>query len=185
MTAAPPTSALARRFAAALFAAAKARDATAAVGQGLQHLAQRLAAPAVRASALDPDSPSSTREQVLRKLTADAHELVRNLVGVVLARHREAVLPVLAAAYRVIQLEAAGEIDGELRCARALPDTELQHMAALADRLAGRKVHLRRVLQPDLIGGVQLRLGNTLFDASLATALAELRTHLLEVDLPG
>ncbi len=179
------TSALSRRYAAALFEAAKGQDAVAPVGAGLTALAERLREPEIHAAALDPDSPESTRSEVLAKLTGDAHALVRNVVGVALDRHRESMLPELAEAFRAIELAERGELDGELRSPRPVAADELQRMSTLAEQLSGRRVHLRPVVQPDLIGGLQLRVGNTLYDASLATALGDLRQHLLEVELPG
>jgi F-type H+-transporting ATPase subunit delta len=179
------TSILARRYASALFSAAAADGDSASVGRDLQTLAERLADPAAREAALAPDRPSSLREQALAALTAGMHELVRNLGGVLLARHREALLPDLAPAYRALELEARGETSGEVLSPRPLGAAELARAEALARELTGRHVHLTAAIRPELLGGVQLRIGNTLYDASLATALDELRTHLLAVELPA
>ena len=47
----------------------------------------------------------------------------------------------------------------------------------------GKNVTLEVAVNPDLIGGVRLRLGNTLYDGSVATVLEELERALMEAPL--
>lgn len=178
--------ATARRYAQALFAAASGQNAIDAVLDELAALDAALANPETRTVALSPEVPSSVRRRALAKLTAHAHVLVRNLVQVLIERRRESVLLELEPAFRALVQAARGELTGVIETARPLGDQEVaaiqRTVGNLLQQSLGRhfqKTVLSVAVNPDLIGGVRVRVGNTLFDRSLRSALEELNERLL------
>lgn len=171
---------LARRYATALHALAVEQDAVDALAGDLAALHAVLATADARALITSPDVHDAERTQVLDKLCAGKHPLLRNLVGVLQHRRRLDVLFDLAPAYRALVMQQRGQIEGVAEAAFALSDDELQSLAGLAERLSGKKVELSPVVRPDLLGGVRLRLGNVLYDGSLRAALDQLEQKLTQ-----
>jgi len=81
-------------------------------------------------------------------------------------------LGALAARARTFASRLAPRADGELRTAMALPAEAVDGIRAAAERLVGRPVKLSVVEDASLIGGVVLRVGNKIWDGSLAGRLA-------------
>ncbi len=171
---------LAKRYATALHLAAKAAGAVDQVGGDVQALHAALASPAARALVTSPDVKVGERDAILQKLGAGKHPLVQNLLGVLQHRHRLEVLFDLHPAYRALLLEQRGEVDGVVETPQPLAAAQIEELAALASRLSGKKVALTVALRPELLGGVSLRIGNVLYDGSMAAVLAQLEQRLLQ-----
>lgn len=176
-------SRLANRYAKALFLAAEARKATDVVARDLDAVAATLREPAVRALVLDPDTPAVRRKRVLDELGSGRHELTRNLFAVLLARHRQELLPELPAAFQDLCMQHRGQVRGLLETAHPLSRGSLEALEATANALAGKTVVLSVTENPDLVGGVRLRVGNTLYDSSVATAIDELERRLMSAPI--
>ena len=172
-------SLLASRYAKALFDAAAARDAVEAVAQDLAVVKQELEDPTVRAMVLDPDTPAETRHRVLLTLGQGRDELTRNLLSVLESRRRCDVLPNLQIAFRRLVMQQRGEVDGLLETAHPPDEDSLRAIQATANKLTGKQVVLTVRENPELIGGVRLRVGNTLYDGSLLSAIEDLERRLM------
>lgn len=176
-------SLLAQRYAKAMFEVAEGHDALDAVDADLGRLASALRVPAARLVVMSPDTPSEVRGRVVAKLLGDAHQLTRNLVGVVLRRRREAVLLDLSTAFKKLLRASRGKVLGVVETAKSIDEKGLRDLEAYAGKLVGKTVTLEVEVNPDLIGGVRLRLGNTLYDGSVATVLDDLERALMDAPL--
>ena len=174
-------SATARRYARALFAAASGQDAVDAIAEELAGLHASFADEATRTLVLSPEVPAGVRRRSLEKLTGHSHPLLRNLVQVLLERRREAVLPELQPAFAAMVRESRGELVGRIETARPLDQEQSAALQKAIARLFPRAsgIQFQESMNPGLIGGVQVRVGNTLFDGSLRSALEELNERLL------
>lgn len=169
---------LARRYATALHALATQQGAVDAIGGELAALHQALRPAAARALLQSPDVTAAERAQVLDKLVAGKHPLLRNLVGVLQHRRRLEVLFDLFPAWNTLVMASRGEVEGVAESAHPLSTDELASLTELAGRLSGKKVKLTAALRPDLLGGVRLRIGNVLYDGSLRASLDQLEQKL-------
>jgi F-type H+-transporting ATPase subunit delta len=176
-------SLLARRYANALFLAAREQGAVAAVGKDLEVLHAALAAPSAKAVLLSPDLTANEREGLLQRMAQGRHPLIKGLLQTALHRRRLEMLPDLQPAFRELELEERGEVEGVAETARPLDTADLQQVTALAQKLAGKKVILRVEVRPELIGGIRLRLGNELYDGSVSNALAQLEQRLMQATI--
>ncbi len=172
----------AKRYANALFDAAPA-DVRDAIAGELQSIGEVLQDEGARMAVTNPDLPAAARERACTKLAEGAHPLVQNFVKVLLHRRREAVLLDVAPAFRELVLASRGEVEGVLESAGPLGATMIDSLAETASRLSGQKVTLRVQENPELIGGVRMRVGNTLFDSSVATAIDDLERKLMSAPL--
>ena len=176
-------SLLAQRYAKAVFEVAEEQNAADAVDADLSRLASALRNDDVAAAVMSPDTTADVRGKVVEKLLGDAHDLSRNLIGVVLRRRREAILPDLPAAYKTLLRTARGKVVGVVETAKPIDEAGIQVLEAHAGKLTGKNVTLEVEFNSDLIGGIRVRLGNTLYDGSVATVLQDLERSLMEAPL--
>jgi len=94
-------------------------------------------------------------------------------------RRRLKFLPSIADALAELSDARHGLVHAEVVVARPLGDDFYQRVKSELERLTGRTIVLRRREDPDLIAGVVVRLGDTVYDGSLKTRLHSLTQSLL------
>ncbi|HUY61026.1 MAG TPA: F0F1 ATP synthase subunit delta [Candidatus Dormibacteraeota bacterium] len=109
----------------------------------------------------------------------------RNLALVLVSGHRQALLPAVAAAYGQRVDAAEGRVRARLTTAITLPEPELDRLAATVSQHLGRRVLFDATVDPRIIGGMILRIGDRIFDGSLATRLSQLRQTLITQPITG
>lgn len=171
---------LAKRYATALHMLAQQQACVDAIDADLRALHAALATPAAKALLTSPDVRATEREVVLQKLGQGRHPLVQNLLGVLQHRRRLEVLFDLQSAFHTLRLADRGEVEGVAETPHPLDDATVAALQALAGRLSGKKVSLTVAIRPELLGGVRLRVGNVLYDGSMAAQLTQLEQRLLQ-----
>ena len=174
--------ALARRYARALFDAAahQAPETPLALRDELRAFALLLSGHAeLRHALLHPGLGAEPRRRVLAALAdrAGASVLLRRLVELLATRDRLALLPDVAEAYADIANAASGVVSAEAVSAVALPEAQARALAAAVGGPAG-PAELRRRVDPELIGGLLVRVGGKTYDGTVRTHLATLRRRL-------
>ncbi|HUY98500.1 MAG TPA: ATP synthase F1 subunit delta [Verrucomicrobiae bacterium] len=115
---------------------------------------------------------------VLAKSPAVDNE-ARNLALLLVGSGRESLLPAIQVAYLAQVDRAEGRVRAELTTAIAMPPAELGRLqGALAQRLQ-RSVVFEHTVDPQIIGGMVLRIGDRIFDGSLASRLRRLRQRMV------
>ncbi|MEZ5965934.1 MAG: ATP synthase F1 subunit delta [Planctomycetota bacterium] len=178
-------SLLARRYATALFEVAQSRGATAAVLADLEKLHAAFGDDAGRAFLADPNTKRAQVESLVDRALAGSNELTRSALGVVLDRRREALLPDLASALRAMVQEQAGEAVAVVETAKPLSEADQSALREQMARRTGKRIVLDVRDNPDLLGGVRVRVGNTLYDGSLLGELEALQQALLQAPVTG
>ena len=173
---------VARRYAEALYQQAEADGQTAAVDADVALVGETFAASRELTSAVT--SPVVSREKkaaVLERLFADRiHPMTAGFLRLLLDKQREALVPAVADAYRALADERTGTVEALVRSAQPLSADEADRLqAALASR-TGHAVRLRLQIDPDLIGGLVVRVGDVVYDRSVRHQLAQLREGLAE-----
>jgi F-type H+-transporting ATPase subunit delta len=134
------------------------------------------------------DTPRVTPEQKKAALTAAlkgrAPEMFVRFVMVLTDKRRQSLLPEIAAAYRELVDERMGRVRVQVTISHA-PDEALQAEIgnALADRL-GKTVIPTFTVDPELLGGMVVRMGDQILDGSIRTRAAQLRRRLLSARMP-
>lgn len=116
------------------------------------------------------------KEAIVEELFGDrVHALTLRLLHMLVRKGREEIAPDLPRTYRKLRDEQEGIIEAHVRTAVDLTEEEED---ALADRLASVTDHQVRIevtTDPDLIGGLIVRIGDTVYDGSVDHQLNELR----------
>lgn len=111
---------------------------------------------------------------------ADAHQLFRNFVALVVQNRRAMALSEMARQYAALVAGARDEMVAEIASASALDDGQI---AALTEQLKshfGKTVTVETRTDADLLGGVVVKIGSRMIDGSLRTKLNSLKTAMNE-----
>jgi F-type H+-transporting ATPase subunit delta len=178
MPSAPSTAA--RRYAEAAFQLASRDDALDAYGEGLDLAVQVLAGDQARDIVRNPARPLSERiEFVSGMLERRVPEPVFKLVGLLVQRGRIDQLPNLAADYHRLLNKERGVVVAVATAAGPLTGDETEALQRKVAQMTGRTVDLRVEIDESLIGGLTVRVGDTLYDASVRGRLERLRSRLV------
>jgi F-type H+-transporting ATPase subunit delta len=169
-----------RRYAEAAFELATRDGALDAWGAGLE-LAARLAADEGVARVIDnPAIPHADRQAAVgRLLEGRVPGGVVNLGRLLAQRGRFESFPALAAEYNRLLNRHRGVVEAVVTSASPLTVAETDAIRARIATMTGGGVDLRSTVDPALMGGLTIRVGDQLLDASVRGRLERLRDQLV------
>jgi F-type H+-transporting ATPase subunit delta len=175
------TGSLARRYARAVLEIGTANGNLDKLGADLRALAKAMHDSAELQTALtNPAIRRADRRRVidglLERIGAAPH--TKNLVYLLLDGERLASLPAISREVDAMIEAKAGRMAAEVTSARPLDAGQLSQIITALEQLSGKKVAVIRREDPDLLGGVVAKLGDTVYDGSLRTQLRTLRDEL-------
>ena len=97
-----------------------------------------------------------------------------NLVKVLVEYGRLALMPDVAAAFEELKAQDEGVLDAEITAAAALSDAEVKTVVTRLQAKFGKKVEVSLKVDPEIIGGIKIIIGDTVIDASVRGQLQEL-----------
>ncbi|HRC86013.1 MAG TPA: ATP synthase F1 subunit delta [Thermoanaerobaculia bacterium] len=182
MSATDKSMGIARVYARALLALADEQGKTAEVLGELGELAGLLERESHLAGFLESPLVGLAERQALieKLLRGRLSDLVVDALQVMSQKGRLAILPTLIEAYRQEVLEASGQMEVQVTTAVALSPELRQRLQAAADRFTGKKTELIETVDPGVLAGLVLRVGNQKVDGTVAHQLARLSEALNE-----
>jgi F-type H+-transporting ATPase subunit delta len=177
---------VARVYANALFAAATEADQIETVGRQLGDVAEAMTASAALRGALeDPEVRGAEKLRVVADLTAGDHVLVRNAVRLMLDKGRAVLVPEVSRQFEQLAADAARLTDIEVTSAMPLDDETERGLVQRFESATGRKVRLVTHVDAEVIGGLVVRVGDVVLDASLRARVDQLRERIKRVETRG
>ncbi len=177
-------SGLAERYASALFDLAEEARALDEVAGALKELRAMLAASADLARLVR--SPILSRAEQAKALAALAESagfpsLIRDFLGVVARNRRAFALPAMIEAFLSKLAARRGEVTAEVVAAQALGEAQRERLLEELRLSAGRRVAVDIRVDRGLLGGIVVKLGSRMVDASLKGKLERLRLAMRSV----
>jgi F-type H+-transporting ATPase subunit delta len=83
------------------------------------------------------------------------------------------------ATYRRVAAEVQGEMVATVRVARPMSAADQQRLAEILGRQYDTTVHLNVVVDPDVLGGVRVEIGDEVIDGTIANRLDDARRRLV------
>jgi F-type H+-transporting ATPase subunit delta len=128
-------------------------------------------------------SPAVTKEakrRVIEKLLArvGGSKIVRNFLFVIVDHQRTHVLPEMIAAFQDVIRQRQGITEAHVASAVELSKAQKAEMEFTLQKMTGKRVEAKFSLEPGLLGGAIVRVGDTVYDGSLRGRLNELRARL-------
>ncbi|MCM8750176.1 ATP synthase F1 subunit delta [Thermomicrobiaceae bacterium CFH 74404] len=171
---------VAKRYAQAAFEIAKAHNALEHWERDLQAFRSALQEDTLLEFFDNPAIPFEAKAQVLSELFPAEGEqrYIRNLITLLLERGRLHQLPDVVEAFHEFVLQERGVVRAEAITAVELAPEEIERLQQRLRQALGREVQLSVRVDPDVIGGIIIRIGDEVIDASVRTQLQALRRQL-------
>jgi F-type H+-transporting ATPase subunit delta len=171
---------IARPYAEATFAAVRDAGVPAALAADLLDQIARIAeSPALREVIGSPKvSARQLTELILGALPADVPSAVKNLVELLAENHRLPAAPQIAAQFRALKDEAEGRVEAVVTSAFPLEGEALESLVLALERKFGRRLHPTVQVDPSLIGGVRVAVGDEVLDTSVRARLEQMKAAL-------
>jgi len=171
------TASLQGRYASALFELAQEKGAVSAIEADLEKLGAALAgsddlAALIRNPQISRDAATKAIDGVASVLGLG--DITKNFLGVLAGNRRLGALPDAIAAFATIAAAARGEVSAHVTSAHPL---SAKQIAALTDKLAareGKSIKIKTSVDPELLGGLVVRIGSQQIDSSIRTRLNSL-----------
>lgn len=165
----------AKRYAKALYEIAAAESRTLEVEEELKALAAAFQAGDIEHFLASPKITESAKwEAISNAIEGKLSKPVVSTVKLLVERGRIGLLPELVDAYVSISSEALGLANALVTTTYPLSEEEKQHVAAEFGALLNKKIRVENVIDKSLLGGMKVRIGDTLYDGSLAGKLERL-----------
>ena len=173
-------SVAARRYAEAAFQLATRDEALDAYGDGLDLAARMLGGDEALAIVSNPARPLVERTAFVDSMLGGrVPAAVHKLVALLIANGKVDRLPGVAAEYRRLLNKERGIVEAVATTAAPLTSAETEALGRKVAQMTGQTVDLRVAVDEALIGGLTVRVGDTLYDASVRGRLERLRERLV------
>ncbi|WP_422647828.1 F0F1 ATP synthase subunit delta [Cupriavidus sp. H18C1] len=175
------TATIARPYAEALFRVASEANAgnLGAWSELVSEMGQVAATPEIKALADDPNVPGDKlAELFLSVLKSPVNDEARRFVQLLVDNDRLTVLPEIAEQFHALKNAQEGSADVEITSAFPLDGAPLTDLIASLERKFGRKLVPTVTVDPSLIGGVRVKVGDEVLDTSVRARLAAMQAAL-------
>jgi F-type H+-transporting ATPase subunit delta len=166
-----------RRYAEAMHDLAQQENAAAGFRASLEDLAAGFGPATVRALR-DPSVPMRQRIAALEAATAGHPRAIGSLLRLLAERDRIALLPAIAREFGAIVDRRAGIAPARITTAVPLEDDARRTFVERLERASGRKLKATFTVDPSLIGGAKVQVGDHLVDSTVRAKLDALRARL-------
>lgn len=169
---------VARPYAEALFRVAAAENLS-AWSDLVTEMAQVAAHPDVKMLADNPKVADQQMTDVfLSALKSPTSKEARNFIAMLVQNGRLSLLPEIAAQFHALKNAREGAADAEIISAFEMPEAQVKELAAALEKKFGRKLNPSLKVDPSLIGGVRVVVGDEVLDTSVKAKLHQMYVAL-------
>ncbi len=172
-----------RGYAQALFSVAQAEDALEDVQDELFRFARALDQQSeLRESLTDPALPIERKKAVLRDILGErASPHTISIIGFLVEQGKARELTAIVDELVTLASAQRESAVAEVRTAVPLDERHQEELAKALEQAMGRKVELKVVVDPSILGGVVARVGDQVIDGSIRRRLEQARDQMSEV----
>jgi F-type H+-transporting ATPase subunit delta len=171
----------ARRYADAAFETGRSDRALEAWERDLERLREAMNDDALRTFVEHPAVTFADKERVVRRVVGDVTPEALNLVLLMVRRGRPGQINAMVEHYHALMRRHRGVALAEVRTALPLEEGQRTAVMERLHELTGDTIEINEVVDESLIGGITVRIGDQLYDASVRNRLERLRARLTAV----
>ncbi len=127
-----------------------------------------------------PYFSTAEKQDALDRALLDAEPTLMNFLKLLIENHRMPVIFRIRQQYERLWEEEHRLLPVEITSAIALDQATTENLGRTIGERAGRKVTLAARVDPDILGGIVVRVGNSILDASIRNRLEQLRRHVAQ-----
>jgi F-type H+-transporting ATPase subunit delta len=128
------------------------------------------------------DNPNVSDDQVFEVISGVVKtalpEMAKNFLRAVIENGRLSALPEIAQQFRTLKNAQGGSSDAVVYSAFAIDSGALGDLAVALEKRFGRKLNVSVELQPELIGGIRVVVGDEVLDSSVKARLEQMKVAL-------
>jgi len=128
----------------------------------------------------NPAVATEEKRGVLEKIVQrmGAGKIIRNFLFVIVDHGRAREIPEIAEAFREVVRQRQGVAEAQVYSAVRLSESQKAELTQSLGRLTGKTVDANYFIDPELLGGTLVRVGDTIYDGSLRNRLEQMRARL-------
>jgi F-type H+-transporting ATPase subunit delta len=170
---------IARPYAEAAFRIAREQNALPAWSSMLRMVGAVVADPKVAAALDNPRLTAAAKESLLLSVCGDGLDpQARSFVRVVVDADRIGVMREIAALFENLKDAAEGVAQARIESAFPLGAAQVAELTAALEKRFGKRIEAAVSVDPALIGGARVTVGDTVIDGSVAAQLQAMATQL-------
>lgn len=166
-------SVAAKRYANALFEVAKESKQLEVVEQDLQLITETIFSDKTIISFLNhPQIKADEKKEIIdNSLGKNVTQITKNLLFLLIDSHRQNEFLAILDEYTKMANEDRGIVDVEVRTIDVLGEQEKEKMIKALTKEFNKKIYLHNIMDPSIIGGVIMSIGDKVYDGSIRTKL--------------
>jgi len=170
-----------RRYASALFRAASRAGLVDRIESDLGLVSYALeTSPGLMAAIHSPLTPLAVKREIVGDVFAGKiDEITISYLNLLVRKRREEAISPTEHEYILLADEARGIVNAEVTTAVKLTEDEEARIRERLSKMTGKSVHTTGVVAPEIIGGVLVKIGDTVIDGSIRGRLVALKERLL------
>jgi len=174
-------SVVAQRYAQALFELAQKNGQTGPIQEDLLELKKVFQTNKELGQLLEsPRLKSAKKKELLADLFKGANQFILNTLFLMLDKKRINEVVNLVDEFIAFTNEAAGIAEAKVYSTRPLTADESQAIStAFAKKIGKQALRIENIIDPSLIGGIRLQIGNNIYDSSVSAKLERLKQDLI------
>lgn len=127
-----------------------------------------------------PYFSTKEKQDALHRLLVDPDELLVNFLELLIENHRMPVIFRIRRTFEHLWEQENRLLPVEITSAIELDETTTDSVAQRIGESTGRRVTLTTRVDPSILGGIVVRAGNSILDASIRNRLEQLRKHVAQ-----
>lgn len=169
------------RYAKALFELARDTDRLDAVEKDFPPLLRMIEEePGLRRFLTHPAIGSGEKKEIAAKLLrGSVDNLLFDFINLIIDKKREVYLPIIGEEFNEFLMEYRAMRTAMIYTAFALSAEVKQALARGLSKMTGRTVEIVEEIEPALIGGIKVQIGDKVYDGSISDRLSHIREELL------
>lgn len=170
---------VARPYAEALFKASLERNALGAVAEGLAFVAAAERDEQMRSALSNPRVTAQQKKDLFAAVAGNRmSEPLANLLSILVDNHREVLIGQVNEQFEQLKNEHEKVVRARITSAQPLTDAQRAEIVGSLERRYGKKVEAELDVDPELLGGARVQVGDQVINASVRDALAQMATAL-------
>ncbi|GGM32592.1 ATP synthase subunit delta [Paraliobacillus quinghaiensis] len=131
----------------------------------------------------NPSLDGLKKKQLIDQAFKDFSQEVHNTLKLLIDRHNEEVVPAIVDGFVALANELKGIGVATVYSVRKLSEDEKQQLATVfAKKLSLNSLKIDNVVDPSVIGGIKLKVGNTVYDGSVKGKLERIERNIVSVN---
>ena len=170
---------VARPYAEAVFRSALEKNALAAVSGSLALAAAIARDEAMHSILLNPKVNAQQKKEIFEAAAGGRFdEITRRTLSILIDAHREALVGSIAEQFEELKNEHEKVLRARITSAQPLSDEQRADIVSALERRYGKKVEAELEIDPQLLGGARVQIGDQVIHASVRDALAQMAAAL-------